>query len=194
MSKLKAGVIDKRSAEFIETIRSRYYLDEESGRLCSHFSKRVLDGWLLEPKVGQARYRCHKVYLNGKKLSVREHHLVWVLAHGEWPESEIDHKDRDGLNNRPGNLRLVTHAINGRNLPLLRNNKSGIAGVQWRPDFSRWVAQVKVRSGDKQKSIYLGSFETIFDAACARKSYEAANGFRCGDFQPEQQKAKEVEA
>ncbi|OPE12991.1 hypothetical protein APA59_06860, partial [Pseudomonas aeruginosa] len=79
----------------------------------------------------------------------------------------------------------------GRNLPLLRNNKSGIAGVQWRPDFSRWVAQVKVRTGEKQKSIYLGSFETIFDAACARKSYEAANGFRCGDFQPEQQKAKE---
>ena len=48
---------------------------------------------------------------------VYAHRVVRAMADGAWPDGEVDHINRDKTDNRPGNLRVVTHAENRRNTP-----------------------------------------------------------------------------
>lgn len=50
-----------------------------------------------------------------QRVSYAAHRAVWLWLHGRWPEFEIDHKDRDKVNNRPENLRDVPHRVNCAN-------------------------------------------------------------------------------
>lgn len=78
---------------------------------------------------------------------------------------EVDHRDRDRLNNRRSNTRLVTHRENSQNVPLLRNNTSGYRGVSL-SSSGRWRAYI-YSSG---KQYHLGTFCNVEDAATAASS------------------------
>ena len=81
---------------------------------------------------------------------------------------EIDHIDRDKLNNRRSNLRECSHSGNMINRGIQKNNKSGIPGVCWDNGRSKWMAHAKVN----RKTINLGRFDSIDDAVKARKQAE----------------------
>ena len=49
-----------------------------------------------------------------------------------------------------------------------QNNSSGVRGVYWQKKQQRWIAQIMF----KGKMIYLGSYNTIGEAAIARKRGE----------------------
>lgn len=60
-------------------------------------------------------YRVVHVYIDGRRLRVNAHRLVWQWFHGDIPSGMIvNHKDGDKGNNTPDNLELVTHAGNVR--------------------------------------------------------------------------------
>lgn len=80
----------------------------------------------------------------------------------------VDHINRDKLDNRRSNLRIVTHSINHFNSKLLITNKSGINGVFYDKQRKKWTARIEINS----KSIFLGRFLTIEEAANARKQAE----------------------
>ena len=62
--------------------------------------------------------------------SYRVHRIVWELFNGEIPKGmQIDHIDRDTLNNSLSNLRLVYSVINSRNQSFRSTNTSGVCGV-----------------------------------------------------------------
>jgi len=42
----------------------------------------------------------------GNYICIKNHHLIWFLNTGEWPSNEIDHINRDKLDNRIENLEL----------------------------------------------------------------------------------------
>lgn len=113
-------------------------------------------------------------YLHGHLLSakVKAHRVIWALIYGAWPDGEIDHIDGNPANNRLSNLRVVSHALNGRNLKLKKNNTSGHCGVNRRPS-GRWCATVTVNG----QTITFGTFDTQDEAIAARKLGEAAHGF-----------------
>ena len=46
--------------------------------------------------------------------------LAWFYMTKEWPKNEIDHIDRNTLNDKWSNLRDVTHAVNCKNRGTLR--------------------------------------------------------------------------
>lgn len=50
-------------------------------------------------------------------MTLRRYQIVWAMAHGEWVEAPfmIDHKDRNSLNDRIGNLSVVTAWQNAQN-------------------------------------------------------------------------------
>lgn len=89
-----------------------------------------------------------------------EHRLVWFYVHGEWPK-EIDHINRDGLDNRLCNLREVTHFVNSINRKMHVNNTSGVKGVK--RFRKKWMASFGTK--------YLGVFETKDEAAAVRERF-----------------------
>lgn len=107
------------------------------------------------------------------KVRYAAHRLVWLYLFGKWPDSEIDHINHNKMDNRIVNLRPVTKAENRKNMPLQKNNKSGIAGVHFDVNRKKWMTYIKVKGQRKA----LGRFEDFFDAICTRKTAEAKYGF-----------------
>lgn len=69
-----------------------------------------------------------RVTRGGKTVYV--HRLVWEAANGPIPAGMcIDHIDGDRQNNVLSNLRLVSMALNGRNMRMRTSNTSGVCGV-----------------------------------------------------------------
>ena len=116
-----------------------------------------------------------KVKIGGK--SYPAHHLVWLLANGSYPESEIDHIDGDKLNNRISNLRLANRHQNNTNVLKRKDNTSGFKGVTWRPKRNKWAARISING--KRKN--LGHYETKEEAAEAYIKYSLAHH---GEFSP----------
>jgi len=77
---------------------------------------------------------------------------------------EIDHVDRNRLNNRKSNLRICTHQQNQFNQDLQSNNSSGVIGVRFYKARNKYVARIKFCGRD----IHLGYYENIKNAMQAR--------------------------
>jgi len=87
---------------------------------------------------------------------------------------DIDHINRDSLDNRRINLRVITHKQNNMNCKLPKNNKSGYKGVWWNPINKNWRARIGI-----YPKIEVGSFDTLEEAVNA---YDAAIVKRYGEF------------
>jgi hypothetical protein len=98
-------------------------------------------------------------------ISVRLHRVILGLASGHYPE--VDHINRDKLDNRRANLRTVTPSENKQNVPSNNATSSQYRGVHWNKKSRRWIAQVQI-SG---KSTHVGSFMIEKDAADAARAF-----------------------
>lgn len=107
-------------------------------------------------------------YFAGKIMghSTKAHRVVYALHNGRWPKGYIDHINRVRNDNRPENLREVTHSENCRNRSTSLRNKTGRTGVCF--SSGKWVAQMTI---DYQKYC-LGWFDTFEEAAAARQAGE----------------------
>jgi hypothetical protein len=117
-------------------------------------------------------YRRICFQIQGKVFSLFAHRLAWFLYYGEWPAEkfEIDHEDRDRLNNCITNLRLATRSQQMRNKSGNKNSKSKYKGVRLvgEPGYTKrgkpkkvWKAYLNVDGESKR----LGSFTTELEAA-----------------------------
>lgn len=95
------------------------------------------------------------------------HRILWAMHHGAWPTQDLDHIDRNKLNNSADNLREVTNQQNQRNKAAYSNNKLGIKGVCLRPS-GKYEAEIK----HNKKLIYLGTHDTALQALQARADGE----------------------
>lgn len=103
----------------------------------------------------------------------KAHRLAWLLMTGLWPKEQVDHINGNRSDNRWVNLRQVSNLENARNRSASRNNKSGVTGVYWDKQRSKWRARIKVG----EKKIELGAFSDIREAERARKNAEVNFGF-----------------
>ena len=96
------------------------------------------------------------------------HRVVFAIATGEDPgERQIDHIDRDKLNNSPSNLRAVDRTVNGFNRSKGSRRSSPFLGVSWHKASGKFRADINVSRG---KRISLGLFEDELGAAAAYNS------------------------
>jgi len=102
--------------------------------------------------------------------------FLWM---GKDLPDQVDHLDRDSLNNRWSNLAASNSAENGKNLSMRRNNTSGVTGVSWHRAAGKWLARVELGG----ENYHLGYFDDINDAAAAVSAFYAANGFTDGHGQ-----------
>ncbi len=85
------------------------------------------------------------------------HKIVLSSKKGE----QIDHINRNGLDNRRENLRVCSSSQNGINRPHQKNSSSGLKGVHKYNYAGKWAVSIK-KDG---KSIYLGVFLDKTEAA-----------------------------
>jgi hypothetical protein len=101
---------------------------------------------------------------DGVRKTLVLHCFVYQHYHGEIRAGlKVDHIDRNKLNNRPDNLRALTHSQNIANRPRQKNNTSGYVGVYWHRGGRKWGANIMVM----RKHIHLGLFSTAEGAAVA---------------------------
>ena len=65
------------------------------------------------------------------------HRVIYEMFNQLLEGFDIDHIDRNGLNNRIENLRAVPHAVNMRNTSLQKNNSSGVTGVNYKEIYDK---------------------------------------------------------
>jgi len=103
-----------------------------------------------------------QIKINGKLYLA--HRLAWFYASGQWPDSHIDHIDRNPKNNAIANLRLCSHAENHQNIDVRSDNSSGVTGVSWIKKSQKWLAYIN-RNGVRHR---IGLFASIDSAVAAR--------------------------
>lgn len=110
-------------------------------------------------QYGRSGYAKRMIWNKETKKSkiVRMHHFILPLKEGLM----VDHINRNGIDNRKCNLRLVTKAQNMMNKFAPKNNKSGFKGVSWLARNRKWRAYINFN----YKQIHLGLFEDKKDAA-----------------------------
>ncbi len=69
---------------------------------------------------------------------------------------EIDHIDRNKLNNKIENLREVTKSENMANRKKHKTNKSGYKGVAYHKASKKWRASVRIN----KKDVWIGCYKT----------------------------------
>lgn len=92
-------------------------------------------------------------------ISLRAHRVAWAIYYGEWPNKDIDHINRNPLDNRIENLREASRSENLANSIRKHGKTSKHRGV--RKSFGKWEARIS----QNNKSITLGRFEFERDAA-----------------------------
>ncbi len=97
---------------------------------------------------------------NGKQFYL--HRLICPSS------DQVDHRDRNTLNNRRYNLRVCDNAQNSWNTGIMKHNSSGVTGVHFSKNRNRWLAVIEVYN----KKIYLGYHQNFDDAVEARKRAE----------------------
>ena len=109
-------------------------------------------------KAGTFKNGYIRIILKGVKYYA--HRLAWFYVNGVWPSKDIDHKNRNGLDNRWDNLREATHNQNMHNKKIHKNNVTGYKGVSYVKKGNRYKASIKVNF----KTVYLGCFKTPEEA------------------------------
>ncbi len=107
-----------------------------------------------------------RVSIGGKRYL--NHRIIWLLHFGYLPEGQIDHINRNRIDNRICNMREVSALCNTRNSGIGINNTSGVVGVHWRKDISKWEAKVTVNYRGKS----LGVFSVLSEAVAHRLAAE----------------------
>jgi hypothetical protein len=113
-------------------------------------------------KVSQKRWYLCSGY--ARETSGDENYLHTFLM-GEKEGFETDHRNRNQLDNRRENLRFATSFQNKINRGMNKNNTSGVKGVSFNKDYSKWEASI----GLNYKKILLGYFDSLELAIEARK-------------------------
>jgi hypothetical protein len=101
------------------------------------------------------------------------HRIAWKWVTGEEPPTNIDHKNRDGNDNRLANLREADQTKQNWNKHLQKNNSSGYRGVS--RDRDKWRAIIQIN----RTQHHLGTFLTAEAAAAA---YDAVARNLYGEF------------
>lgn len=104
-----------------------------------------------------------------------EPQLLYRIIAGATEGEEVDHVNRDRLDNRKSNLRKCTRQENACNRGKAKHNKSGYKGVYWCKGRRKYRAQIQARG----KHRLLGQFDVAQDAA---RAYDNAAKELHGEF------------
>lgn len=156
----------------IDRLHREFMYDKEAGELLCrkggpHRTPGKVAGYLISNDYTSYRW----VTLVGVAQPI--HRIIWLMHYGVLPKGEVDHIDRNGLNNKIDNLRDVTPTVNRQNKRKYCNNGSGYTGVNRRAATGKWTAYIRIN----RNLVHLGTFIAFEEAVAARQKAEIAYGF-----------------
>ena len=112
---------------------------------------------------------------DGRSQRLWLHRLIMtrLLGHPIPPDLQVDHINRDRLDNRRDNLRLATRSQNQAHKGRSHHNTSGYKGVN--ANHGKWEVRLKI----EHRSLYLGRFA---DPLAAAQVYDAAARLFSAEF------------
>lgn len=141
-------------------------------------------GWLIRWKWTVAKGRAVRSERVSETPGITRHNRKKIQMHrvilGARPGEQVDHINRDKLDNRRENLRIATGSQNQHNKAaiLLRKGKetsSVYKGVSWNRKKRKWWVGIAVNG----KTIHVGRFNDEVEAA---KAYDEAARRLHGEF------------
>lgn len=115
-------------------------------------------------------YACRNHWTGDRYVKMYMHRFIMDTPTG----MDTDHINRNKLDNRRANLRVVSRGINNHNTGPSVANTSGHKGVGWFKPAGLWRAYIKHSSSPKR--IELGYFKTKEEAIAARQNAEKELG------------------
>lgn len=106
--------------------------------------------WRVKINNNGTKYAHRHQYINGvngTRTTVKMHRQILNAPKG----MDVDHINRDGLDNRRCNIRLCTRSQNMMNVGTTSNNTSGIKGVYYSKQHACWCCTITING--KQKSM-----------------------------------------
>jgi hypothetical protein len=164
----QVAIVD--ASDYDDLMRFRWFAHLDRTRGCYYAGRNVPTDALRPSGKARQKYQSMHRYLLGNPI-----------------RKKVDHRDRKGLHNWRGNLRVATNAQNGANSGIQINNTTGYRGVTYRKERAHkpnpWFAYIYDKSG-VGKQINLGFHATAEDAARAhdRKSLELRGEFASLNF------------
>lgn len=88
-------------------------------------------------------------------VTYRSTTLIWIIVHGHFPGTLIDHWDGVPANDRLSNLRKASYADNSRNTRMHRDNVSGFKGVIFHAGRKKpWQARIYLDGRNRSLGYY----------------------------------------
>ena len=115
-------------------------------------------------KVKNIRWGFSHGYAVNSNTGIKLHRFIMNCPY----DMEVDHINRNRLDNRKSNLRITTHQQNNMNKGLTKSNTSGYTGIHWYKARNKWQVSIKVN----YKSIFLGYYADLEEAIKVRKEAE----------------------
>ena len=140
--------------DFVEIITRKnevIFIDKDDFEKCKKIS------WNIDSKG----------YANGGNKNVGKVRLHRYIMNPP-KNMQVDHINRNKLDNRKSNLRIVTNQENHFNRPLNKNNKSGIKGVYYNKVSNKWCCQITLNG----KCVHSELFDIKEEAIAKRKLLE----------------------
>jgi len=120
-------------------------------------------GSLLKRKLGGKTIKYWTVKINKKRYMASR--IIYFMSYGVDPYPlEVDHIDINSLNNSVKNLRVADRVLQCQNKTIRQDNTSGVKGVSWFKQTSKWLARIQVDGENKN----LGLYPTLKEAVEAR--------------------------
>jgi len=152
-----------------DNLHSVFKYNEESGKL--YWKKRVANCVHVGTEAGWKSKKYLQVTLKGVHYYI--HRIIWKMQTGSIPnDKQIEHDDRNCLNNAWYNLKLVDQFTNMKNQGIPCNNSSGTIGVSFHKHSGSWMGSIT-----HNKCRELTYHKYFDDAADWRKSKELEYGF-----------------
>lgn len=142
---------DEYGIGYLSNTHKAFIFDKEDFDKIKEFCWMENDnGYVISHNSDGKNIRLHRLILNPKDDEI------------------VDHKNLNKLDNRKSNLRIATKQTNGINRPCNSNNQLGVKGVNLNSTKKKYIARI-MKDG---KTIHLGSYETIEEAAEVRRNKE----------------------
>lgn len=167
----------------------RYALVDAADEDLLNYAWRMAGGKAPKGQINHGKYAATYATVAGKQRTIFLHRVIaarmglvpdpfTVLpthGPGQW-EYSVDHANGDKLDNRRENLRLRDRRqqMTNGNDGLRVTNASGVRGVSYAKSRERFGKPWKAAITENGRSINLGWFATLEEAAEARRSYDAA--------------------